>query len=243
MTFLEIAGEVFERVWEARFAAVVALGVDNRRAVEPAAECLSQATDDVVASFGDRDPEQHPAIAAWREAFRELGWSPSTYLSSVEALVRRTLRGKPPPSINPAVDLANSVSLRYLVPIGAHDLGTAPLGLTVRLARPGDRFLPMGNGPEEVPEPGEIVYAHGSDIRTRRWVWRQSRTGLVTPDMTDCSFRSTASPMSPRARCISPRPSWRPWSRSCSAARCASGGWTLPHHKRLLAIDSDCPSC
>ncbi len=188
MTFLEIAGEVFERVWEARFAAVVALGVDNRRAVEPAAECLSQATDDVVASFGDRDPEQHPAIAAWREAFRELGWSPSTYLSSVEALVRRTLRGKPPPSINPAVDLANSVSLRYLVPIGAHDLGTAPLGLTVRLARPGDRFLPMGNGPEEVPEPGEIVYAHGSDIRTRRWVWRQSRTGLVTPDMTDVLF-------------------------------------------------------
>lgn len=188
MAFLEIASEVFERVWEARFAAVVALGVDNRRSAPLAAERLALAIDAVAASFGERDPKLHPAIAAWRETFRDLGWSPSTYQSSVEALVRRTLKGKPPPSINPAVDLANSVSLRYLVPIGTHDLGTAPLGITVRLARPGDRFLPMGDGPAEVPEPGEIVYAHVSDVRTRRWVWRQSRTGLVTPDTTDLLF-------------------------------------------------------
>ncbi len=188
VVYLQVMPEVFERVWEARFAAVVALGINNRRGAQEAAGRLSQAIATVTSTLGSCDPKEHPSIAAWRETFRDLGWLPSSYQSSVEALVRRSLKGKPPPSINPAVDLANSVSLRYLVPIGAHDLSTAPMGLTVRLARPGDRFLPMGEAPEEIPDPGEIVYAHGTDIRTRRWVWRQSRTGLVTLDTTDVVF-------------------------------------------------------
>jgi DNA/RNA-binding domain of Phe-tRNA-synthetase-like protein len=129
-----------------------------------------------------------PEIDVWRRAFRRLGWSASTYQSSVEALVRRTLKGNPPPSINPAVDLANAASLRFLVPIGAHDLATAPNGLTVRASLPGDRFLPLGDGAPEEPEVGEIVYVHDHDVRTRRWVWRQSRTGLVTPDSRTILF-------------------------------------------------------
>lgn len=188
MPFMEVAGEVFERVWEARFAAVVALGVDNRRSAVRAARYLDAAVQTVAATFRDLDPKTHPSIGAWRNVFRAFGWSPAKYQSSVEALVRRTAKGHPPPSINAAVDLANSVSLRYLVPVGVHDLGTAPDGIAVRFARPGDLFLPMGDGPLELPDPGEVVYAHGSDVRTRRWVWRQSRTGLVTPDTMDILF-------------------------------------------------------
>jgi len=186
--FFRVASEVFERVPSARFSAVVARGIDNRRSRQLAAELLSQAVAATARAFAKLDPKEHPAIAAWREVFRQQGWPPSTYQSSVEALVRRSLKGKPPPSINPAVDLANSVSLRSLIPIGAHDLATAPSGLTVRLAQPGDCFLPMGDAPPETPEPGEIVYAHEADIRTRRWVWRQSRIGLVTPETVDVLF-------------------------------------------------------
>jgi DNA/RNA-binding domain of Phe-tRNA-synthetase-like protein len=188
MISFRVTPEVFDRVPHARFAVVVARGIDNRQSPHVAAGYLSQAVAAVVGHFGSLHPKEHPAIAAWREVFRRLGWSPSTYQSSVEALVRRSLRGKPPPSINPAVDLANSVSLRFLVPVGVHDLGTAPLGLAVRLTRPGDWFLPMGGAPQETPEPGEIVYAHEADIRTRRWVWRQSRTGLVGPETVDALF-------------------------------------------------------
>ncbi len=92
------------------------------------------------------------------------------------------------PHINPAVDLANSISLSLLVPIGAHDLGTAPDGIEVRLADQSDRFRPMGNAPDETPESGEIVYVHQRDVRTRRWVWRQSRTGLLGSNATDILF-------------------------------------------------------
>jgi DNA/RNA-binding domain of Phe-tRNA-synthetase-like protein len=185
----EIAADVFARVPHARFAAVVAHGVENAQPNAAAEAFLSKAVQETVERFNSSDPKAHPAIAIWRETFRTLGWSPSTYLSSVEALVRRSVKGNPPPHINPAVDLANAISLRYLVPVGAHDLASAPQGIDVRLADPAfDRFFPLGSDEEEQPTPGEIVYAHEHDIRTRRWVWRQSRTGLVTPSSRDILF-------------------------------------------------------
>lgn len=33
---------------------------------------------------------------------------------------------------------------------------------------------------EETPDVGEAVYASGSEIRTRRWTWRQSERGKIT---------------------------------------------------------------
>lgn len=185
----EIASEVFSRIPHARFAAVVAHGVENTQPNTEVQAFLQDTVQETVERFSGSDPKAHPAIAIWRKTFRALGWSPSTYLSSVEALVRRSVKGNPPPHINPAVDLANAISLRYLVPIGAHDLASAPQGIDVRFADPAlDRFLPLGSDEEECPSPGEIVYAHEHDIRTRRWVWRQSRTGLVTFSSRDILF-------------------------------------------------------
>ena len=36
------------------------------------------------------------------------------------------------------------------------------------------------DGSDDAPVAPEIVYAAGKDIRTRRWVWRQSQTALVS---------------------------------------------------------------
>ena len=130
-----------------------------------------------------KDLKEVPAIAAWRGAFSTMGWSASKYPSSVEALVKRVARGGELPSINPAVDLVNAVSLTYTVPAGCHDLDKK-MRLEVRPAQSGDIFAPMGNAEEEAPDTGEIVYVSDSDVRTRRWVWRQSRNALVTSAST-----------------------------------------------------------
>lgn len=127
------------------------------------------------------DLKAHPAIGVWRSTFSSLGWSASKYLSSIEALAKRVVREQPLPSIHPVVDLVNAVSLTYLVPMGCHDMATID-GLAVRPAVEGDEFLPMGDGGPEEPDSGEIVYASGRSVRTRRWVWRQSRLALVGPD-------------------------------------------------------------
>ncbi|HET7035175.1 MAG TPA: phenylalanine--tRNA ligase beta subunit-related protein [Thermomicrobiaceae bacterium] len=188
MPLFSIDEAIFAAVPNARFAAVVLRGADNtgvNRAVE---ERLRAAEEAVRRAFAGQDVKAHPNLAIWRETFGERGWTPSKYLSSIEALVRRVAKGGELPRINPAVDLGNSLSLRYLVPLGTHDLAGAPEGISVRLSRPEDRFLPMGEQPAEIPEPGEIVYASGGDIRTRRWVWRQSGTALVGPEARDILF-------------------------------------------------------
>jgi DNA/RNA-binding domain of Phe-tRNA-synthetase-like protein len=64
-------------------------------------------------------PASHPNIAAWREAYRAFGAKPSEYPSSIEALVKRVRRGDEVPYINTLAAICNSVSLRYLVPVGA----------------------------------------------------------------------------------------------------------------------------
>ena len=50
----------------------------------------------------------------------------------------------------------------------------------MRLAKEGDTFIPFGSTEEETPDVGEAVYASGSEIRTRRWTWRQSERGKIT---------------------------------------------------------------
>jgi DNA/RNA-binding domain of Phe-tRNA-synthetase-like protein len=184
----QIDPDVFELFPHARFAAVVARGVNNQGENPAVADLLDHAVGQVREQFSGGDPKSDPRIAIWREAFGARGWTPSKYLSSIEALVRRIAKGGDMPHISPAVDLANSVSLSLLVPIGVHDLGTAPNGIEVRLADPEDCFRPMGGSPDETPDQGEIVYVHDHDVRTRRWVWRQSRSGLVSPQTTDFLF-------------------------------------------------------
>lgn len=188
MPVFAVDPEVFARFPNARFAAVVVRGIDNTGEVAEIDGRLRAAEAFVREEFAGQDPKHDPRIAIWREVFGACGWTPSKYLSSIEALTRRVAKGGELPRINPAVDLGNSVSLAELVPIGAHDLGTASDGLRVRVARDDDRFEPMGDGPEEVPEAGEIVYAAGTDIRTRRWVWRQSRSGLLGREARDVLY-------------------------------------------------------
>ena len=70
-----------------------------------------------------------------------------------------------------------------ILPIGAHDIATFRDGvLEVRPAVEGDRFLPFGGGEPELPDPGEVVYVSGGEVRTRRWTWRQSEVGKITPE-------------------------------------------------------------
>lgn len=188
MPIFRVDSAVFDLFPNARFSAVVLRGVDNGTPNPQVDALLDEAVARLRAEFGGSDPKSHPNIATWRDAFGSRGWTPSKYLSSIEALVRRIAKGGDMPRISPAVDLANSVSLTYLVPIGAHDLETAPNGIEIRLAEAEDRFRPMGDAPDEEPDEGEVVYVHDHDVRTRRWVWRQSRTGLITASSTNILF-------------------------------------------------------
>ena len=65
------------------------------------------------------------------------------------------------------------------LPMGTHDLSLSEEDIVIRYSKPGDIFLPFGAETEETPDEGEIVYAVGNQIRTRRWTWRQSEHGKI----------------------------------------------------------------
>ncbi len=151
--------------------------IDNTRYGD---DGLERTIEQVRATFPFDKPQDHPNIKAWREAFRTVGIPAAKYYSSIESLVRRVLKGGPFARINPIVDLYNAISLKHLVPIGGHDLGTIEGDIAVCRARGDEPFMPMDGGELEFPEKDEVVYKDGRDILTRRWVWRQCNKDKAT---------------------------------------------------------------
>jgi DNA/RNA-binding domain of Phe-tRNA-synthetase-like protein len=125
-------------------------------------------------------------IAAYRSALQKAGINPNKFMCSIEALSRRVQKDGVLPEIDPIVDLGNAISLKYLLAVGAHDLANAQENsIAVRFSEKGDLFRPMGTVTDEgVPE-GELVYVSGHQVKTRRFIWRQSDDGKITDQTTE----------------------------------------------------------
>ena len=184
----EVSKDVFDLLPDACFGVVAVRGVDNSRSYPEVSELLHAAIAECEGALAGVKVKESPEIVPYREAFRALGINPNKFMCSIEALLTRIAKGKGFPEISPVVDFGNAVSLKYRLPIGAHDMGTVSRALEVRHAQPGDSFIPFGGGEAETPEPGEVVYVSDGQVRTRRWTWRQSEVGKITPETRDLLF-------------------------------------------------------
>ncbi|MCR4418744.1 MAG: phenylalanine--tRNA ligase beta subunit-related protein [Clostridia bacterium] len=176
-----IVEEVFAALPTVCFGVVVGEGINQDGLGERSVALLRLAAEEVRVRMADVRPKEHPGLVPYREAFRQLGLNPNRFPSSIEALVNRVVKGGELPDVNPVVNVVNALCLRYLVPMGAHDLDTVEGDLEVRFSRAGDRFIPFGETEAEAVEPGELVYADAEGVRTRRWIWRQGSRGMITP--------------------------------------------------------------
>ena len=176
-----VAPEIFERFPGMRIAVAVAHGVDNAGDRPVLAEEWRAAWAGAAEAAAHGNAQSHPRVRPWRERFRAMGVSGKEFPSSIEALLRRAMKGGEPFRINPLVDFYNAVSLRHVVPAGGFDLDQLRGPLELRLTRDGDHFTALdADAPLPIP-PGEIAYLDGPTVLTRHFVWRQARTGLITP--------------------------------------------------------------
>jgi tyrosyl-tRNA synthetase len=183
-----VLDQVFEQFPSVCIGLVVARGVDNTRGV-PALEASLRAVEaDLAARFEREGEKVEQAFAPWRAAFASLGMSPGRFKSSVEALAGRARKGSPLPDLGPVVNLVNATSLRYLLPIGSHDLDRVQGDIKVGPSAGGLRFTALGQTESEEVEAGEFVYMDEREVRTRRWVWRQSEHSKVTAATTNILF-------------------------------------------------------
>jgi len=125
--------------------------------------------------------QSHPHIRPWGEQFKAIGVSRKDFPPSIEAILRRAMKGGEPFFINPLVDFYNMVSLQYVVPVGAFDLDQLRGPIELRLTRPGDTFTALREEASQPVQPGEVAYADGQTVLTRHFMWRQAQTGLIAP--------------------------------------------------------------
>lgn len=91
------------------------------------------------------------------------------------------LKGNPVGSISPSVDIYNTVSLRYALPLGGEDIDTFEGDLRLTITKGGDEFIPLGENAENDPTlPGELCYVDDAGAVCRCWNWRDGvRTALT----------------------------------------------------------------
>jgi DNA/RNA-binding domain of Phe-tRNA-synthetase-like protein len=127
-------------------------------------------------------------IKSWRAAYSQIGLKPSKYGSSIEALIRRAIRGDNL-QVFPLVDVYNALSLKHLAPLGAVDVDLLPgASVEFRLARPdSDSFTPLGGRSEDFPLSSKLaVYAVGDTILCWAFNCRDNRLTALRPE-TRCA--------------------------------------------------------
>lgn len=174
-----IDSEVFRLFPDFIRGVLVARDVENRSSPNDLIALMRQEEDNLREAFIGQEIADYPLIHNWREAFRSMGIKPSEFRSSIEAMARRVVNGSQLPSINAMVDIGNIISLRYLIPAGGHALDHVKLPIMLRPAAGDEVFVPFGSDVAEHPESGEIIFAEGNSVLTRRWVWRQSNHTLT----------------------------------------------------------------
>ena len=197
--YFEVSREMFDKLPTFTVGVVAVTGIDNQRDVPAITKMLGENAEACRQYFeaSGNKAKNDPCVVPYREAFKAVGLNPNRYACAIEALMDRIAKGKGMPEINPAVDLGNAISLKYRLPIGAHDMntfvradgsgrGTEGAGIEIRPATSEDHFRPFGapEGEYDDPEDGEIVYVSGHEVRTRRWAWRQSEQGKMSDKTT-----------------------------------------------------------
>ena len=197
--FYSISGDIFSLFPEYVRGVVLAYDVTNAESPTEIVEMLRAAEVSVRERLRLEELTAHPRISSWREAFREVGIKPSEFRASIEAMTRRTLRQQELPSINALVDIGNILSLRHLLPVGAHAIDVVSHDIALQHASGDEEFVPLGSEEVEHPSPGEIILTEGRTVLTRRWSWRQGNHTLTLPTTTAVEFNVDGLPPVPKS--------------------------------------------
>ncbi|MBE3113739.1 MAG: hypothetical protein IMZ49_03845 [Actinobacteria bacterium] len=184
----KVYDEVFKKLPDLYFGVVVGNQINNQQHIPEIYDLMKNEMSQVENNFKGVNLKEYQGIIPYRDAFNQLNLNPNKFMSSVEAMVKRVSKGNILPSINPVVDLVNRISLKYILPMGAHDLDALEGEIAIRFSRKGDTFTPLGEELVEVLDSGELVYADSKRIRTRRWIWRQSNIGKIDENSKNIFF-------------------------------------------------------
>jgi DNA/RNA-binding domain of Phe-tRNA-synthetase-like protein len=98
-------------------------------------DALAELEQFIKARFSDKRPAEDSIVSAVRRMYRRIGWEPTRYRPSSEALIRRILQSKGLYRINNAVDYGNLASAFSHIPMGLYDLNKISGEITADVGR------------------------------------------------------------------------------------------------------------
>lgn len=180
MKNFKIEDEFWNVFPNAKIGIVVCKDIDNTiRDQEKYETMISDAEKEVAKYLKDEEFSNNPVIKVWREAFQKFKTKKGAR-SSIEALLKRVNNGNHIGTINPLVDIYNSISLKYALPCGGEDIDTFVGDVKLTKAIGDEHFIILGNDGFESPYEGEIVYKDDEGAICRCWNWRESVRTMLT---------------------------------------------------------------
>ncbi len=151
-------------------------GIDKDVTVGPRVAKFNRTAEKRLATASEAEL---PEIQAWRRAFSRMGLKPTKYRCASESLLRRFRKEKALPQIHPLIDLCNSISLAFAIPVAALDTSRITEGIEVRYGSGGESYLAF-SGEIENPNSDEVIFAdEAGQAHARRWTNRQSAHSAV----------------------------------------------------------------
>ncbi|MGV2803448.1 hypothetical protein GNF85_07105 [Clostridium perfringens] len=142
---------------------------------------ISQEEKEALNHLPNEEFSSNEVIKVWRDAFKKFKTKKGAR-SSIEALLKRVSTGKGLGTINPLVDIYNSISLKYAMPCGGEDMDKFIGDIRLSKATGDESFITLGSDKSEPPYEGEIVYKDDEGAICRCWNWRESVRTMLTED-------------------------------------------------------------
>lgn len=186
MTKLRVSEQIFGAFPEVVIGLVSFQNVRNQGEDAEVMIGLWQEEARAIERFAGIAVNDHPHITPWREAYRKFGAKPKDHLSSIENLVRRSMKGHAMRHINLLVDIYNTISLRHIVPVGGEDLDEIQGDIELTFATSNEAPVKLLGEPEaRPPKEGEVIYKDDVSAICRRWNWKEADRTKFTEDTVD----------------------------------------------------------
>ena len=177
-----IEDDFWELFPNAKIGIITCNGIDNTIKDENQyQDMLSQVEKEALTHLPNEEFSSNEVINVWRDAFKRFKTKKGAR-SSIEALLKRVSTGKGLGTINPLVDIYNSISLKYAMPCGGEDMDKFIGDIRLTKATGDESFITLGSDKSEPPYEGEIVYKDDEGAICRCWNWRESVRTMLTED-------------------------------------------------------------
>lgn len=91
--------------------------------------------------YADVPPSSDQIVSSVRRMYRRIGWEPTRYRPSSEAMIRRILKRKGLYNINNAVDLGNVASTWFHLPMGLYDMNKIDGKIEVDVGKANETYI------------------------------------------------------------------------------------------------------